>query len=95
MTNEMIDRVAGALLMRSRSVMDGPNYPSPADCEHLARAAIEAMRDPTPEMVLAGWKSPGWDDTGCADSESAADVWRAMIDTALADPLPVHKAKME
>lgn len=46
--NDMIERVAMAILVRSRSVMSGPNYPTPDDCWHIARAVIEAIDEPTP-----------------------------------------------
>ena len=42
--SEMEDLVASVILLRSRSVMDGPNYPSPDDCAHVARAVIAALR---------------------------------------------------
>lgn len=40
----------------------------------LSRAAIQAMREPTGAMTKAAWV------------EGADEVWRAMIDTALAAP---------
>ncbi len=39
----MEDLVASVILLRSRSVMDGPNYPSPDDCAHIARAVVAAL----------------------------------------------------
>lgn len=45
----------------------------------LARATIEAMREPTKEMLEAGWEhtdDPCW-------REDVAEAWRAMIDAAL------------
>jgi len=44
-----------------------------------ARAAIEAMREPTGEMLDAG-------DAACAGANER--VWPAMIDAALAEPPP-------
>ena len=44
-------------------------------CLSYARAAIEAMREPTPEMLDAYW------DAGTASE----DVWKAMITAALRD----------
>jgi hypothetical protein len=47
----------------------------------LARAAIEAMREPTPEML-----KPKNDDLAYFDmhrADDAAGIWRAMIDAAL------------
>lgn len=53
------------------------------DCRPAARAAIEAMREPTKAMIEAGeWRSDG----ECAVS----DAWEEMIDTALED---THHAK--
>jgi len=45
--------------------------------QHVARAAIAAMREPT-EAMLAGYSSKHHDDAKAA--------WRAMIDEALAEP---------
>jgi len=53
--SEMIERVAKAILeeqRKNRSV-----FPSNID---LARAAIEAMREPTCDMLNAGWRKDGW-----------------------------------
>lgn len=41
-----------------------------------ARAAIEAMREPTQEMVESG-------DAKCGVFKHGSSTWRAMIDTAL------------
>lgn len=55
------------------------------DQEHwreIARAAIEAMREPTPEMLGAGWPhtaDPCW-------VEDVRKAWGAMIDAALKEP---------
>ena len=38
----------------------------------FARAAIEAMREPTAEMVVAAWRSEG-----------TSEIWQAMIEEAL------------
>ena len=47
-----------------------------ATYEDYARAAIAAMREPTPAMVKAGYEMGG---------SPRADIWRAMIDAALAE----------
>jgi len=47
-----------------------------ASYEDYARAAITAMREPTPAMVKAGYERGG---------SPRADIWRAMIDAALAE----------
>ena len=47
-----------------------------------ARAAIEAMRDPTPEMLTrAGTINNYADDTGTADADHV-EWWKGMIDAA-------------
>jgi hypothetical protein len=54
-----------------------PHAEISAWCETLARAAIEAMREPTKEMTtgdLAPWNFWGIE-----------DAWPAMIDAALAE----------
>lgn len=50
-----------------------------------AKAAIAAMREPTPEMTSGEGVH-----TNCHMCGGHAEGWRLMIDTALADPLPIH-----
>ena len=68
---DMIERVTQAL----REVLwnYGVQLTKEMD-ELLARAAIEAMREPTEEMSHAGWRT---------DSGISTVVWQAMIDEAM------------
>lgn len=52
-----------------------------------ARAALEAMREPTEEM-LAEWafSTTGNTDWNSVDDDQMRRAWRAMIDGALKDP---------
>ena len=80
--SEIVDRVAKAIDVASQP-------PGQKDykilMENAARAAIEAMREPTQAMRLAGvaeWSRP--DPTGDHESTKVFDaIWRAMIDAAL------------
>lgn len=85
MASEIIERVAKAL--EAPMIDMSPGMTPQGRLRLMARAAIKALREPTAEMLLAAQEQPG--------QQSYADVWRAMIDTALADPLPVRKANME
>ncbi len=85
--NEMVERVA--LVMRK--AVDGESDPD--YWREVARAAIEAMREPTQPMEDLG---DGY--MGCA--AFAITVWHAMIDRSLgkdydfpSDGLPVSLAK--
>jgi len=80
--SEMIERVRVAL--QKHQTVYGPDY------EGMARAAIEAMREPTDRMTLAGaegvnLKGEGrWTvDIGQIDSDDAELAYRAMISAAL------------
>lgn len=81
---DMVERVARAL-HESMSQQDIMGYlDAKIDAEVLARAAIEAMREPTEAMKLAG-------EVPIINSGSQDDAWslsqgtyRAMIDAALA-----------
>lgn len=71
----MIERAARAISDTRHEDYDDALWREMAlDC---AIAAIEAMREPTPEMVKAGLR--------CGDTgpEPALGVWRDMIDAAL------------
>lgn len=95
----MVEKVARALGRHADSVGMEPN---PEHWTHFARVAIEAMREPTKEMVLAGDDEKeacidsDWDsdvdgnrhDYTIINSDLPARVWRAMLDAALALPIP-------
>ena len=70
MTESMIERVARAIYD------EAADKPYATDLEPIARAAIEAMREPTREMLAAGMNEEGVD---------LLSEWRAMIDAALKD----------
>lgn len=54
---------------------------------HAARAAIEAMREPTPAMIEAGFGRifVGRIDYKPSSAETTRDAYRAMIDAALSE----------
>lgn len=75
--SEMIERVAKAILDEQRK-----NRSAFPDNRDLARAAIEAMREPAEGMVDAGvaaWGSPSSVDV----YENIVAEYRCMIDAAL------------
>jgi hypothetical protein len=72
--SEMIERVAAALKQRAR--LHQITILVEADAMDLAKAAIEAMREPTEAMKLA----PPDVNFG---PEDAAFAWKQMIDAAL------------
>ena len=82
---DMVERVARAMV-ESRNLPDGCEI-NWAAFYRDARAAIAAMREPTPEMVRAG--DAGIDEcynTGYGTQDivpSAETVWENMIDAAL------------
>lgn len=79
MADDMIERVALAI-----ERADSPGLPWHLETEqdqkvyrNLARAAVAAMREPTPEMMLAGFV--------CCPIHTLS-TWEAMIDAAIAEP---------
>jgi len=72
----MIDRVAKAMV--AKAVERGFAPVPPPILHHLAAAAIEAMREPTIEMMDA--LDDGDEDQGLEHG------WRMAIDAALAEP---------
>ena len=70
MTDSMIERVARALLVADRSAITPDYY------QRMARAAIEAMREPTEAMLDAGVNFR-------ERNARTEQIWQAMIDEAL------------
>lgn len=93
MAMTIIERVARAL--RRQWSIDNFDRPSEVGWEdeiNAARAAIKAMREPTPRMlpdhgVHIGFfqDSDGIEDNLYADKDEARDIWQAMIDAALSE----------
>ena len=79
--SEMVERVAAAIFC---SHIGGNGWPEglPENAKDYwrkeARAAIEAMREPTEAMIDKTWREQ------VADSGDPDGVWRVMIDAALA-----------
>lgn len=78
-SEKQIERVARAMFYSGGTFLPGAwDLTSEVTRHHnrnKARAAIEAMRDPTEAVLEAGPPEPYMD----------ADVWRSMIDAALKD----------
>ena len=70
--SEMIERVAHAIRVEFTGMFKEDQAPA---YERLARAAIEALREPTEEMLIAS-------EVDLNDFDVAA-VWSVMIDAAL------------
>jgi hypothetical protein len=80
----MLERIATAI-MKDRLQMTGISFEIDPGRDELAdaRAALEAMREPTQEMVMAAAQKLL--DPSVKTSAKAAQVaWQAMIDAALA-----------
>lgn len=102
--SEMVERVAKAIYESHRFVRpwDHPNTVKlwHRSCRASARAAIEAMREPTDEMMKAGWIAQ-YSSIGASDEEARQMAngkilleheknflragWSAAIDAALQD----------
>ena len=76
MSEDMVERVAEAI---DAAMSDAAGFERERAIAG-ARAAIEAMREPTEEMAIAGAIGIGGHMPSPLD---AADAWRAMIDAAL------------
>ena len=81
MPSEMVERVARAICASNDVDFDSVSEQVKQNCRLLdARAAIEAMREPTEAMVAEGLRKP----TGMIEWIAAVKVsWQAMIDEAL------------
>ncbi len=75
--SEMIERVAKAIYDRTLEDDQLADYGLPmADAITCAKAAIEAMREPTQDMLNAGKAI-------MTDYDDSLECWQAMIDEAL------------
>lgn len=77
----MIEKVARAMF--KADFPDSEWRPTEDGYMRMARAAIEAMREPTNIMCLAALRFEDEDGDGKVDWPMAQKTWRAMIDAAL------------
>jgi hypothetical protein len=78
--SDMVERVARAIAAAGTIVdWDEMSVACQEQFTKEARAAIEAMREPTEAMVDAAWAS--WEDV--EGSKGFVGAWQAMIDEAL------------
>lgn len=87
---DIFDRLAEAIFEASGvDLRRGPLSAAPAPTQRMvraqARAALEALRDPSPAMVAAG---EAYLVRECKVSEAA--LWRAMVDAAAGRTVPGH-----
>jgi len=89
MASEMIERVARAIRDRSPTAGREPGSHMRTQalgvdvCRDLARAAIEAMREPAAEVVRRGMATTDEVDGDGVTSWAMTEAWQAMIDKAL------------
>ncbi len=94
--SEMVERAARAMALEDNGVDhwdvmsedgDGHGYVGKNEYQMMARAAIEAMREPTQEMITAAMVQlhPSVDERGVIQQavDGARLDWQAMIDAAL------------
>lgn len=96
--SDIIERAARAICehwgMRPDAVGDGWVGPAWMIWQSHARAAVEAIREPTREMIAAGHSHVAFSDDGLSMTELEAQpgiVWRHMIDEALRARTPEAK----
>lgn len=89
--DDMVEKVARAICDAGQGQWRKPPYNElHTDAlnnhwRHKARAAIEAMREPSEAMVKAGYDAfMAWD-ARTGDDLGMEIIWRAMIDAALSD----------
>jgi hypothetical protein len=78
--SEMVERVARAIIAGFDEITEPEER---ASVRKLARAAIEAMREPTEGMVNLLLRNMSENEDNPNISYDAIEVWRAMIDEAL------------
>ncbi len=84
--SEMVERVAYAIAKAEQPNMGLSwcmNAPNRERCCVLARAAIEAMREPAEAMVEKGSETMDGDDNFYIGTRAAKEAWQAMINEAM------------
>lgn len=76
MAETMVEKVARVI---ADNAGDGRDYTD------VARAAIDAMREPTERMISEGESAAKVGIGKCCDDEALPRVWHWMIDAALAE----------
>lgn len=92
MSENMVERLARAMYDEMEGPVNNADYKRQLAqwvlAERLARAALEAIREPTQQMVADGWKAIDVhkERQGIArlgPGPCGSDVYRAMIDSAI------------
>jgi hypothetical protein len=96
--SEMVERVTKAVRnAREMSLCGlcdrGYRRLTRCSCEEIARAVIEAMREPTERMLDSGACYEDQDHRFIAEGDISRDIWRAMIDSALQPATDTGEAK--
>lgn len=78
----MVERVAAAIAAAKRAGYFTTGSDGMTMERHLARAAIEAMREPTAAMVDAGYDANNGEDRNLG-ALGAKEAWQLMIGAAL------------
>ena len=77
---EMVRRAATAV--RAALVREAASASENVSCEAIARAVLEALREPTEEMVEAGVHSDIWNGVPVI-ARTVRLAWEEMIDAAI------------
>lgn len=96
MSKSMVERVARAIALAAldddtRAIVDPETWPVAESYYDSARAAIEAMREPTDEMIVLKDGMGGNELCDNADETVVRRVWTKLIDAALT-PAKVDEA---
>lgn len=84
MPGEMVERVARRLWhLKYGTNWDDYHEDARAEFRQQARAAIEAMREPTETMIAAAWTERSSLDEAPTPGATFKLLWQAMIDEAL------------
>lgn len=80
MANEMVERIRAII---EPFLKDDPH--SVTNTDDIVRDVIEAMREPTEQMIIAGLHEPDRRRLNARGMPTSYHVWQAMIDAARAD----------
>lgn len=81
----MIEKVSAAMFDRIVQIQQSEGYDGHVDLREIAKAGVEAMMEPSEEMILAGLNCDEWAEGRDSAVEMLSGTFSTMISAALGE----------